>query len=412
MIRFPLWFRVVHSGKTTSGHYTAYISPKADNEWFLFNDKVVTRCTPEDAINYNYGNGTSNTNAYMLVYIKDDHIPQILREVSVNDVVEKNLIDIKIAKQKQKERSARAKDRDIEVIVYTPERLQMDNELKRGGDITEINSSITFWMEKNKTVNDIREAVGTAFSLDNLQDKLPPLWLLNEGGLARYCDTDDILKSKLNKFAKEKRINCFIELDEPMDVLSSKVKNPFDKTEHALIFIKEYDYPSRSLTFFGHQYFDLNQPVHNIRAHIRASIMFGGNEEDIVLIHENYKDGEYTHFLLNPTQNISKFANQFDGTFSAIVTFELLANHSKSKYLSAFFDARTSSTEFIKYHMTTSTTALAPAIVNGINVIVKQSTNRGKKLFSHEFDDQTELIQIVQQICELTVSVKTHFVHK
>ncbi|VDN36861.1 unnamed protein product, partial [Dibothriocephalus latus] len=41
---------VVHFGKLRSGHYSAYVNPLGDNEWYCFNDSSVSKCSSKEAI--------------------------------------------------------------------------------------------------------------------------------------------------------------------------------------------------------------------------------------------------------------------------------------------------------------------------------------------------------------------------
>lgn len=61
-----------------------------DGKWCKFDDDVVSRCTKQEAIEHNYGGHDEDmnmtvkhcTNAYMLVYIRDSELHNVLQEVS------------------------------------------------------------------------------------------------------------------------------------------------------------------------------------------------------------------------------------------------------------------------------------------------------------------------------------------
>lgn len=85
---------LVHSGDNHGGHYVVFINPKGDGRWCKFDDDVVSRCTKQEAIDYNYGGadeeGSLNikqcTNAYMLVYIRDSCLKSVLQDVTERDI--------------------------------------------------------------------------------------------------------------------------------------------------------------------------------------------------------------------------------------------------------------------------------------------------------------------------------------
>ncbi|XP_034483566.1 ubiquitin carboxyl-terminal hydrolase 7-like [Drosophila innubila] len=79
---------LVHSGNYYGGQYVVFINPKADGCWFKFDDDVVSSCRKEEAIDQNYGgtNDKHNSNAYMLVYIRQSELNRVLGDVPENDV--------------------------------------------------------------------------------------------------------------------------------------------------------------------------------------------------------------------------------------------------------------------------------------------------------------------------------------
>eukprot|EP01080_Neovahlkampfia_damariscottae_P002445 gene2445-3155_t len=62
---------LIHSGSLSSGHYYAYIKNEK-NEWFEFNDSNVSKIEFED-IEKAYGDENSKSNAYMLLYSRENN---------------------------------------------------------------------------------------------------------------------------------------------------------------------------------------------------------------------------------------------------------------------------------------------------------------------------------------------------
>lgn len=97
---------LVHSGDFNAGHYYAYIKPTADGHFYKFDDDRVTRATLKEALEENFGGDYANMvngntavrnpysrtlstkrsmSAYMLVYIRQSRVKDILLEVGEND---------------------------------------------------------------------------------------------------------------------------------------------------------------------------------------------------------------------------------------------------------------------------------------------------------------------------------------
>lgn len=95
---------LVHSGDLHGGHYFALIKPDRETRWLKFDDDRVTPVTDREVLEENYGgepqtpNGILSpqqrnqvrtmkrfTNAYMLVYIRDIAIDEVLAPFTEKD---------------------------------------------------------------------------------------------------------------------------------------------------------------------------------------------------------------------------------------------------------------------------------------------------------------------------------------
>lgn len=95
---------LVHRGGVGAGHYFAFIRPSIEEKWFEFNDQIVEpilRSTalsigsggPSSYFEYNKDEGaiyererSTNTSAYMLVYVRDADRHEIMREIETEDI--------------------------------------------------------------------------------------------------------------------------------------------------------------------------------------------------------------------------------------------------------------------------------------------------------------------------------------
>lgn len=119
---------LVHQGDVSGGHYYAMIKPTEKDEWYKFDDDIVTRVTPYTVFEDGFGCGPPknidrsmtreeyqnyiikhHTSAYMLVYFRESKIPHVLADVEEADVPEhvkqqikyENQEDAKIKKERE-----------------------------------------------------------------------------------------------------------------------------------------------------------------------------------------------------------------------------------------------------------------------------------------------------------------------
>ena len=93
---------LVHSGDLHGGHYFALIKPDRETRWLKFDDDRVTPVTDKEVLEENFGGEILNgmpptlqrnqvramkrfTNAYMLVYIRESAINEVLAPFTVDD---------------------------------------------------------------------------------------------------------------------------------------------------------------------------------------------------------------------------------------------------------------------------------------------------------------------------------------
>jgi len=122
---------LVHSGDLHGGHYCAFIQPKLDGKWFKFDDDRVVPATKESVFEENFGRSANDnerndrnihlktriTNAYMLAYIRETDIPEILAPIQDSDIPKHLSERIKQEKQEKEKAEQEKKEQHRYVII-------------------------------------------------------------------------------------------------------------------------------------------------------------------------------------------------------------------------------------------------------------------------------------------------------
>lgn len=347
----------------------------------------MTGCSLDDAINQNYGNGARKANAYMLVYIKDSCSSRVLREVSLDDVISKEMIEDEMRKTAEEQLK---QDQCYEIVVFTQDTLEMCSAFERGKSLFNRKCAVkdSFYIEKNRKFGDLIQLFVDSLGLPC--QKSFRVWMINVNkNLSRLCDIQTYSDELLKTLFKKNIGHFFIELTSEEDTMLF----PFEKNKHALIFIKQYDPVNNKLSYFGHHFFKLSQRAQDIRTYIRDSIQFDGRAERIELVFESGVDEDYSHSLLQSKDVISKFAIKNIDTFSATLVFEIVENDCKiTKYLRF---ANASSEERTSQRIRSE---------NAISVTIKQNTSTGEELLTQDFQPDFKLSELVEQLSIVYVS--------
>ncbi|CAG8566428.1 7948_t:CDS:10 [Funneliformis caledonium] len=131
---------LVHSGDVHGGHYFALLKPEKDGKWFKFDDDRVTPVIEREVLEDNYGGEPPNaspitairptgrnlkrfTNAYMLVYIRESDIDEILSPVILEDIPThlQRRLDEEKAKEEQRKKEMEERHLYLPVKVVTAE---------------------------------------------------------------------------------------------------------------------------------------------------------------------------------------------------------------------------------------------------------------------------------------------------
>jgi hypothetical protein len=92
---YQLFSVLVHTGNAISGHHFAFIKVPPGEQWYHFNDSIVSLATREQAVSQNFG-GNMATAAYMLFYIRKCMAPELFRSCELPPKIRDFVSDVQL----------------------------------------------------------------------------------------------------------------------------------------------------------------------------------------------------------------------------------------------------------------------------------------------------------------------------
>ncbi|XP_060521700.1 ubiquitin carboxyl-terminal hydrolase 7 isoform X3 [Cylas formicarius] len=264
---------LVHSGDNHGGHYVVFINPKGDSKWCKFDDDVVSRCTKQEAIDHNYGGHDEDmnmtvkhcTNAYMLVYIRDSELPNVLQEVTDADIPSE--LAERLAEEKRMEQ-VRRKERN-EAHLYMTVQVVLEDQFDghQGNDLYDPEHAQfrIFKIRKMAAVSDMMEMLADAFKYPPEQIRPWPFSqrLSNQTIRPGVLDLEgDLHKSVIDAAENMNPWTIFLELLPPDS--GHTALPPFDKETDVMLFFKMYDPKQKKIHYFGHSYVPLTSKISDL----------------------------------------------------------------------------------------------------------------------------------------------------
>jgi len=269
--KYVLHAVLVHSGDNHGGHYVVFINPKCDGKWCKFDDDVVSRCTKKEAIDHNFGGEGEEmmtarhcTNAYMLVYIQQSRLVDILSPVSQADIPD--TCQERLMEEKRIE-AIRRKEKN-EAHLYMSVKVILEDAFfgHQGNDLfdPEISPTHEFRIKKSATLKEFLNTVA-----DNLKwpaDRLRP-WPLshrtNQTLRPSLVELEDSERTMIEVAENHNPWQIFLELIHPDADLSSPLPT-FDKDHDVMLFFKYYCPRSGRIHYMGHMYLAITTKLNSI----------------------------------------------------------------------------------------------------------------------------------------------------
>ncbi|XP_053607291.1 ubiquitin carboxyl-terminal hydrolase 7 isoform X3 [Plodia interpunctella] len=253
---------LVHSGDNHGGHYVVFINPKGDGKWCKFDDDVVSRCTKQEAIEYNYGGHDEDmaltvrhcTNAYMLVYIRDSQLKTVLQEVTQADIPTE--LSERLAEEKRIETIRRKERNEAHLYMNVNVVLEEAFDGHQGNDLYDPERAHyrVFRVRKQATVAELMETLAENFRYP-LKHLRPWPFSARSNHTCRPTCLDivnDQHKTVADVSENMNPWNIFLEMLPPDSGLTTLPT--FDKENDVVLFFKFYDPKQKRIHYCGHHY--------------------------------------------------------------------------------------------------------------------------------------------------------------
>lgn len=250
---------LVHSGDNHGGHYVVFINTDGKNRWCKFDDDVVSCCKKEEAINQNYGgddddlnlNTRNCSNAYMLVYIRESELRNVLQEVTTEDIPDE--LNERLKEEKHMENIKRMERNEAGSVVTINVVLEDYFETHQTPELFNIErvNARVFKIKKSTKICDLVKTLSSAFNVPPNKMRLWPL-IQKSMQIIRPVPFDFVEKGNdlIGHFiGNQNSWQLFVEF---LTFESRQQTLPqFDKENEVLVFLKFYDPHSKRINYCG-----------------------------------------------------------------------------------------------------------------------------------------------------------------
>jgi len=268
--KYKLHAVLVHSGDNHGGHYVVFINPAGDGRWCKFDDDVVSRCTKKEAIEQNFGGDSEDTtavrhctNAYMLVYIQQSRLHQVLAPVSEDDIPQ--ALSHRLSEEKKLE-TIRRKEKS-EAYLYTTVKIVLEEAFygHQGNDLfdQETACNLELRVKKSASLKEFMQLLSHEMKVP--VDRMRP-WPLsyrtNQTMRPTLVEIEDGDRTMTEVTDNSTPWMIFLEMLSP-EVPASSLP-PFDKDQDVMLFFKYYCPVAKKIYYMGHLYLSITTKLSSI----------------------------------------------------------------------------------------------------------------------------------------------------
>lgn len=335
---------LVHSGDNHGGHYVVYINPYGDGKWCKFDDDVVSKCNKAEAIEHNYGgidddlslNAKHCSNAYMLVYIRDSCMNDVLQEIKESEIPTE-LTD-RLAEERRMElvrRRERSESNSYISVHVLLEEYFEGHQTMDLFDLEKVHYRV-FKMKKTQSVSDLIDAFVQGFSVPAERMRMWPLTSKSSGHLSRpsfsYCKVDNT-KTIAQCAELQNPWIVFLELcppDSPQESLK-----PFNKDRDVLLFFKFYDPVLKRLNYCGLAYYDISEKIGSLVPELNRRCGWPLDTELTLYEEQGANVVAKIPNLNDPLQKVNQFLFEFIESFGNQLTCSIILSFASWSFWTA-----------------------------------------------------------------------------
>ena len=285
---------LVHSGDVHGGHYYAYIRPDCSDKWYKFNDERVTIVSKEEAIESNFGveedDGLSQgqgltiqrnrlaprrfSNAYMIVYVKQDAVDDVLRPLGEQDIPDHLRQRFKVEEEEEELRRKEKSEAHLKLTLKVATWKHLEQ--YRGEDLHDWHDVLMLQVNKTMTVDELKKTICETADVQAGDLRIWPCCKRKNETIRTQSPTrapGDTALKELRSFSNslghcQDGIKLFVE------ELHAGSK-PTEKIEEkdALIFFKYWDPEEGKLSYLGHLIFEPTTKVKQVVEDARSRFL-------------------------------------------------------------------------------------------------------------------------------------------
>lgn len=239
---------LVHSGGSHHGHYIVYVRPVPTGPWLEFNDEQVRKVSATTAMDRNFGSDVKGvqygSSAYMLVYVRENMISDLLRPADLEDIP-LTLRDRIHEEQKEDERARHERAdmlNNINIDLITENYLKSRTVPDFAALLTDKDPNvIQMVLRLDMTVHQMMEKIEEKTGIPVNQQLLTPLFRRTNLYQLRapLVSTSTTTLKEASAYLKSSRWKILLEVNEP------------DTPQRHFAYVKYFDPATGTLSFGG-----------------------------------------------------------------------------------------------------------------------------------------------------------------